>query len=86
MAAARDENQGRAARGKTLEQMDDFAGRVKAKRVEFDPARCPLAGTQRLNPQLRRIRAEMGSELTSAEIAMDGSISMTCFAPAALRH
>src|ERR1039458_9946426 len=28
----------------TVEQVDDFAGRVKAKRVEFAPApRCPLS-------------------------------------------
>ena len=28
---------------RTVEQVDDFAGRVKAKRVELAPARCPLS-------------------------------------------
>ena len=34
----------------------------------------------RLNPQLRQIPAEIRAGLTSAEIAMSGSISMTCCA------
>jgi hypothetical protein len=105
----------------TVEQVDDFAGRVKAKRVEFAPRttlsslaerlndgrlpdgevvanleseirrlyevggrrfRVALLPTEipasrepglRLNPQLRRIPAEMRADLTSAEIAMSGS-------------
>ncbi len=105
----------------TVAQVDDFAGRVKAKRVEFVPRttlaslagrlndgrlrdreavanlesemrklyevggrrfRVALLPTEipasrepglRLNPQLRRIPAEMRPELTSAEIAMSGS-------------
>ena len=101
----------------TVEQVDDFAGRVKAKRVEFAPrttmsslaerlndGRLPdgeaVANLEseirklyerfrvallpieipasrepglRLNPQLRRIPAEMRADLTSAEIAMSGS-------------
>jgi hypothetical protein len=105
----------------TVEQVDDFAGRVKAKRVEFAPRttlsslaerlndgrlpdgevvanleseirklyevggrrfRVALLPTEipasrepglRLNPQLRRIPAEMRADLTSAEIAKSGS-------------
>jgi hypothetical protein len=105
----------------TVEQVDDFAGRVKAKPVEFAPRttlsslkerlndgrlpdgevvanleseirklyevggrrfRVALLPTEipasrepglRLNPQLRRIPAEMRADLTSAEIAMSGS-------------
>ena len=105
----------------TVEQVDDFAGQVKAKRVEVAPRhhailscgkaeRWPAAGWEvvanletrcasctkwggrqfrvallpteipasrepglRLNPQLRRIPAEIRAELTSAEIAMSGS-------------
>jgi len=105
----------------TVEQVDDFAGRVKAKRVEFAPGatlsslaerlndgrladgevvanleseirklyelggrrlRVALLPTEipasrepglRLNPQLRRIPAEMRADLTSAEIATSGS-------------
>jgi hypothetical protein len=105
----------------TVEQVDDFAGRVKAKRVKLAPRitlsslaerlndgrlpgaevlanleseirklyevggrrfRVALLPTEipasrefglRLNPQLRRIPAEMRAELTSAEIAMSGA-------------
>jgi hypothetical protein len=104
----------------TVEQVDDFAGRVKSKRVEVarrrhdvlscgkaEPwpaaawevvanlearcASCTRRGGRRfrvallpagipasrepglrLNPQLRRIPADMRAELTSAEIAMSG--------------
>ena len=104
----------------TVEQVDDFAGRVKAKRVEFAPSttlsslaerlndgrlpdgevvanleseirklyevggrrfRVALLPTEipasqepglRLNPQLRRIPAEMRADPTSAEIAKSG--------------
>lgn len=115
------EDQGCAAREETVVQVDDFAGRVKAKHVELAPRttlsslaerlnagrlpdgevvanleseirklyeaggrRFPVAllPTEipasrepglRLNPQLRRIPAEMRAELTSAEIGMSGS-------------
>ena len=44
-------------------------------RVALRPAEIPASREPglRLNPQLRRIAAEMRAELTSAEIAMSGS-------------